>query len=146
MDSCVFCDIAGGAAPAALVYQDDHVVAFLDIRPLARGHLLVVPRAHSDRLEDLDPVHAASMFQAGQRMARALSRSDLATDGANLVVNDGRAAFQTVFHMHLHVIPRWNGDRFRLGVGVLRRKHRHPESTAAAIRVGLDRLSKEENL
>ncbi|WP_054715680.1 HIT family protein [Rhodococcus sp. SMB37] len=146
MDSCVFCAIAGGAAPAALVYEDNHVVAFLDIRPLARGHLLVVPRTHSERLEDLDPAHGASMFKAGQRLARALARSDLATDGANLVVNDGRAAFQTVFHTHLHIIPRWNGDRFRLGVGVLRRKHRAPESTAAAIRAGLDRLSTEENL
>ncbi|MFD6858315.1 HIT family protein [Rhodococcus sp. NPDC060086] len=145
MDSCVFCAIAGGAAPAALVYQDDRVVAFLDIRPLARGHLLVVPRAHSDRLEDLDPAYGASMFTAGQRLARALTRSDLATDGANLVVNDGRAAFQTVFHMHLHVIPRWNGDRVRLGIGAMRRKPRDPESTAAAIRAGLDRLSAEEN-
>lgn len=141
----MFCAIAGGGAPAALVYEDNHVVAFLDIHPLTRGHLLVVPRAHSERLEDLDPTSAASMFQAGQRLARALARSDLATDGANLVVNDGRAAFQTVFHMHLHVIPRWNGDRIRLGIGVLRRKPRHPESTAAAIRAGLDRLSTEEN-
>ncbi|MEE2033855.1 HIT family protein [Rhodococcus chondri] len=145
MSSCVFCAIAEGTAPAARVYENDDVVAFLDIRPIARGHTLVVPRTHAPRLEDLDPAHSAAMFRTGQRLARALARSDLAPDGTHLVLNDGRAAFQTVFHSHLHVLPRWRGDRLRVGLGLVRRRPHDPEATAAAIRAGLDRLATEEH-
>ena len=145
MGSCVFCDIVAGSARAARVYEDDDVVAFLDARPVAQGHVLVVPREHGSRLENLDPELGASMFRVGHRLARALSRSDLTTDGTNLVVNDGRAAFQAVFHTHLHVIPRRKGDRIRLGVGLVRRRAQNPDATAAAIRAGLDRLASEEN-
>ena len=127
------------------MYEDDDVVAFLDIRPIARGHTLVVPRVHAARLEDLDPADGAALFRAGQRIARAMSRCDLATDGTNLVLNDGRAAFQTVFHAHLHVLPRWEGDRVRMGVGLIRRRPHDPETTAALIRSGLDRLTSEEH-
>lgn len=141
----MFCAIVDGTAPAVRVLEDDDVVAFLDIRPVARGHTLVVPRTHAARLEDLDPAAGAAMFRAGQRIARALARSELSTDGTNLVLNDGRAAFQTVFHAHLHVVPRWSGDRLRLGVGLLRRQSHDPESTAALIRDGLDRLTAEEH-
>ena len=145
MSSCVFCAIAEGGAPASRVYEDDDVVAFLDIRPIARGHTLVVPRIHAARLEDLDPASGAAVFRAGQRIARAMSRSELATDGTNLVLNDGRAAFQTVFHTHLHVLPRWTGDRVRMGIGLLRRRPHDPDTTAALIRAGLDRLTSEEH-
>ena len=145
MGSCVFCDIVAGSARAARVYEDDDVVTFLDARPVARGHVLVVPREHVSRLENLEPELGASMFRAGHRLSRALSRSDLTTDGTNLVLNDGRAAFQAVFHTHLHVIPRRKGDRIRLGVGLVRRRAQNPDATAAAIRAGLDRLASEEN-
>jgi len=144
MGSCVFCDIVAGVAPAARVYEDDDVVAFLDARPVARGHVLVVPREHVSRLENLDPELGAAMFRAGQRLARALTRSSLPTEGTNLVLNDGRAAFQSVFHAHLHVLPRRKGDRIRLGVGLVRRRAHDPDATAAAIRAGLDRLASEE--
>jgi len=144
MDPCVFCAIAAGAAPSALVYRDPHVVAFLDIHPVARGHTLVVPRTHADRLEDLDPDAGAAMFRVAQRLGRAITRSNLRADGSNLVVNDGRAAFQTVFHVHLHVIPRWERDRVRLATGLLRRRLRDPDTVADAIRTGLDRLTTEE--
>ncbi|MEU5843108.1 HIT family protein [Rhodococcus sp. NPDC047139] len=145
MSSCVFCAIVEGSGPAARVYEDDDVVAFLDVRPIARGHTLVVPRVHAARLEDLDPSAGAAVFRAGQRIARAMSRSELATDGTNLVLNDGRAAFQTVFHAHLHVLPRWEGDRVRMGIGLIRRRPHDPETTAALIRAGLDRLTSEEH-
>ncbi len=145
MSSCVFCAIADGSGPATRVYEDDEVVAFLDIRPIARGHTLVIPRVHAARLEDLDPVSGAAVFRAGQRIARAMTRSELATDGTNLVLNDGRAAFQTVFHTHLHVLPRWGGDRVRMGIGLVRRRAHNPETTAALIRAGLDRLTAEEH-
>lgn len=145
MSPCVFCAIVGGTAPGTRVYEDDTVVAFLDIRPIARGHTLVVPRKHAERLEDLDPDDGAAMFRAGHRIARAMARSDLATDGTNLVLNDGRAAFQTVFHPHLHVLPRWKGDRVRMGIGLVRRRPHDPESTAAMIRAGLEHLTSEEH-
>ena len=142
--ACVFCDIVAGTAPARRVFEDETVVAFLDIRPISRGHVLVVPRAHAARLEELAPDDGAAMFRVGQRLARALARSDLTPDGAHLVLNDGRAAFQTVDHAHLHVLPRWNGDRLRLAAGLLRRRPDDPDAVAALIRAGLDRLEAED--
>lgn len=141
---CVFCDIVAGTAPARRVFEDGTVVAFLDIRPISRGHVLVVPRAHAARLEDLDPGDGAAMFRIGQHLSRALTRSDLAPDGTHLVLNDGRAAFQTVDHAHLHVLPRWSGDKLRLATGLVRRRPHDPDATAALIRAGLDRLEAED--
>ncbi|ATQ31656.1 HIT family protein [Rhodococcus ruber] len=146
MNSCVFCAIVRGDGPAVRVYEDDDVLAFLDIRPIARGHTLVVPRVHAPRLDDLDPGHGAALFRTGQRIARGMQRSDLAADGANLVFNDGRSAFQTVFHAHLHVLPRRRGDKLRLAAGLLRRRPHDPEATGAAIRAGLARLEAEDAL
>lgn len=142
--TCVFCDIVAGAAPATPVFEDENVVAFLDIRPITRGHTLVVPRAHAARLEDLDPDDGAAMFRTAQHLSRALARSDLAPDGAHLVLNDGRAAFQTVAHAHLHVLPRWSGDRLRLAAGLVRRRPHDPDAIAALIKAGLDRLEAED--
>ena len=135
---CVFCEIIAGRAESSLVYQDEHVIAFMDIQPLTPGHLLAVPRSHADYLEDLDEDLGAHLFRAGHRLARALRRSGLPCDGVNLFLADGEAAFQEVFHVHLHVIPRNRGDGFRLHA-----KWRHPpraelDSVAGQIRDGLD--------
>jgi histidine triad (HIT) family protein len=111
---CVFCAIASGHADASVVYSDEHVVAFMDIRPVTRGHLLVVPRRHFVGLTDLDPEDGARMFRTGQRMAAALRRSALPSEGVNLFLADGRVAGQEVFHVHLHVLPRNRGDGFRV--------------------------------
>lgn len=145
VSTCVFCAIVDGSAPSTPVLETDNVLAFLDIRPIARGHVLVVPRTHSSDLESLPPSLGEAVFAAGQRISRAMRRSDLGSDGANLVVNDGKAAFQTVFHTHLHVVPRWNGDKLRFARGFVTRRLREPESTAASIREGLDRLAAEES-
>lgn len=143
--TCVFCDIANGEAPSTTVLDTDEVLAFLDIRPISRGHVLVIPKRHSTDLDSLEPALGGSVFAAGQRISRAIRRSDLRSDGANLVVNDGRAAFQTVFHTHLHVVPRWNGDKLRFARGFVTRRLREPEKTASAIKVGLERLAREES-
>lgn len=143
MIECVFCGIVAGDLPATTVFETDDVLAFLDIRPVARGHIVVVPKLHAADLDSLDPTLGAAVFAAGHRLSRALRRSDLSTDGANLVVNDGRAAFQTVFHTHLHVVPRWTGDKLRFAGGFVFRRLRKPEETAAAIREGVVRLSRE---
>ena len=111
---CVFCDIVAGREPASVVYSDETVLALLDIRPLTAGHLLVIPRAHAPYLADLDPAVGGHMFSVAQQMAAALRRSGLPCQGVNLFLADGEAAFQEVFHVHLHVIPRNPGDGFRI--------------------------------
>jgi diadenosine tetraphosphate (Ap4A) HIT family hydrolase len=113
-DDCVFCRIGAEAAPASVVYRDGASVAFLDIRPLTPGHLLVIPRQHARDLAELDPDAGAELFRVGQRMAAALRRSGLRCEGVNFFLADGAAAGQEVFHVHLHVLPRFRGDGFRL--------------------------------
>ncbi len=117
--SCVFCEIAAGRAPASVVYSDEQVIAFLDIRPVTAGHLLVVPRAHAAGLADLLPADGAAMFTAAQRLAAALRVAGLPCEGINLFLADGETAGQEVPHAHLHVLPRARGDGFRLDVTFL---------------------------
>ncbi len=111
---CIFCEIAAGRAPGSLVYEDDLVLAFLDIRPVNPGHTLVVPREHYASLADLDEPAGSRMFTVAQRIAQALRESGLRCEGVNLFLADGEAAFQDVFHVHLHVLPRYRGDSFRI--------------------------------
>ncbi|MGV9678134.1 HIT family protein [Nocardia sp. NPDC003482] len=144
MSGCIFCRIVAGSAPSTRVYEDDTLLAFLDIRPITRGHTLVVPKQHATDLDELDHALGARVFTLGHRLAKAVRRSDLNADGANLVLNDGRAAFQTVGHVHLHVVPRKHGDRWGFATGFVLRRPHDTESTAAAIRAGLDRLETEE--
>ena len=107
--SCVFCAIAAGEAPAIRIYEDDGYLAILDFRPFTRGHTLVVPKQHTADLADTPPQTLADMVTLGQRIARAARSTELA-DATHLGINDGRAAFQSVNHIHLHVLPRRNGD------------------------------------
>ena len=111
---CIFCAIVSGDAPGSLVYADDVAVAFMDISPVNAGHLLVVPRRHVEMLADLDEETGAHLFTVATRMARAIRRCGVRCDGVNLFLADGEAAFQEVFHMHMHVIPRFSGDAFRI--------------------------------
>ena len=101
VESCIFCAIVAGDAPAHRVFENDHAVAFLDIRPVTRGHLLVVPRDHATDLNATHPDAAADVFRVGHTLARAMRHSDLRADGANLVINDGKAAFQTVLDQQM---------------------------------------------
>jgi len=110
----VFCGIVAGELPASVVYVDDEIMAFLDIRPVNPGHVLVIPRSHAAELSDLDPHIGGRMFQVAQDMTAAIRRSELRCDGVNLFLADGEAAGQEVFHSHLHVLPRYRGDKFRL--------------------------------
>jgi histidine triad (HIT) family protein len=112
--SCVFCDIVGGRSEASVVHEDERTVTFLDIRPVTPGHLLVVPRRHAPDLAELDPEDGAQLFRVGQRAAAALYESSLLCEGVNFFLADGEVAGQEVFHVHLHVIPRFEGDGFGL--------------------------------
>lgn len=114
MTGCVFCAIVAGEAEASVVGEDERGVAFLDIQPVTPGHLLVVPRRHADDLAGLDPDDGAAAFGLAQRSAAALRRSGLRCEGVNVWLADGEAAGQDVFHVHLHVVPRFPGDGFGL--------------------------------
>jgi diadenosine tetraphosphate (Ap4A) HIT family hydrolase len=117
MRSCIFCQILGGDAPASIVFRDGVCCAFLDIQPVNPGHALVIPVAHAPDLADLDAQVGAHMFTVAQRVAGALRESGIRCEGVNMFLADGIAAGQEVFHVHLHVIPRFSGDRFGLRFG-----------------------------
>lgn len=108
----VFERVLTGELPASFVFRDELVSAFMDIQPVTPGHTLVVPNVRAASLAELPPDTAAQMFRIGQRVAAALRASSLACEGVNLFMADGTAAGQTVFHMHLHVFPRFAGDGF----------------------------------
>jgi histidine triad (HIT) family protein len=114
---CTFCDIVTGQAPASLVHSDDAVLAFMDIQPVNPGHLLVIPRHHAASLSELDPQTGERIFRVGMELAAAVRASEVACEGVNLFLADGEAAGQEVFHVHLHVIPRFRGDGFGFRFG-----------------------------
>ena len=110
---CIFCKIMAGELPGQIVAEDERTVSFMDINPATRGHALVVPRVHVRDLLEIEPDDLAAVAQAAQRLAiRASER--LRADGVNLLNSCGRAAWQTVFHFHVHVIPRYEDDPLRL--------------------------------
>jgi histidine triad (HIT) family protein len=117
MEECVFCRIVKGASSASVAYSDEKVMAFMDIQPVNPGHVLVIPRAHASQLSELDGETGAHMFKIAMRISKALRISGIRCEGTNLFLADGEAAFQDVFHVHLHVIPRFRGDGFSMKFG-----------------------------
>lgn len=110
---CLFCKIAAGEVPATIVAEDDRTIAFMDINPATRGHALVIPRAHARDVGEIDPEDLKAVAAAAQGVAaRVIER--LGADGVNLLNSSGAAAWQTVFHFHMHVIPRYEGDPLKL--------------------------------
>ncbi len=110
---CLFCKIVAGELPAQIVDQDERTIAFMDISPATRGHALVIPRAHSRDLLQIAPEDLEATILTAQRLARRASER-LGAAGVNLLSSCGAAAWQTVFHVHVHVIPRYHGDPLRL--------------------------------
>ena len=117
MNNCVFCDILSGDLPLSVVFEDELVCAFMDIQPVNPGHVLIVPKQHVILLADLHEETGGHMFRIAQRIAVALRRSGVKCEGVNLFLADGEAAGQEVFHVHLHVLPRFAGDGFGLRFG-----------------------------
>lgn len=136
---CVFCAIVAGEAPAVRVHEDDDYLAILDIRPFTRGHTLVLPKQHTVDLTDTPTKTLAGMTAIGQRIANAVRATELA-DATNLAINDGPAAFQSVFHIHLHVLPRRNGDKLSLVKGILLRRDADRQATGRILRDALARI------
>jgi histidine triad (HIT) family protein len=111
--NCIFCKIVAGELPATIVDEDERTISFMDIAPATRGHALVIPRAHSADLLSVEPEDLTAATLAAQRLAARLEQR-LGADGVNLLNACGVVAFQTVFHFHIHVIPRYEGDPLRL--------------------------------
>lgn len=116
-DPCPFCRIARHEERASILAEDDAAMAFLDIRPVAVGHALVIPKAHAAFLADLPKELGARLLPMAMEVAAALRRSGLPCEGVNIHVADGAVAGQVIFHVHLHVIPRTRGDGFGLRMG-----------------------------
>jgi histidine triad (HIT) family protein len=113
MSDCLFCGIVAGDVPGQIVDSDEHTVAFLDINPATRGHALVVPREHAADLMDISDEDLARTVDAARRLARRMEET-LDPDGFNLINACRPAAWQSVFHFHIHVVPRYDDDPLEL--------------------------------
>jgi histidine triad (HIT) family protein len=112
-EDCIFCKIIAGEIPAQIIAEDERTIAFMDISPATRGHALVVPRAHARDLLEIEPADLEAAALTAQRVARRMPER-LGAEGVNLLNSCGRAAWQTVFHFHIHVIPRYSDDPLQL--------------------------------
>jgi histidine triad (HIT) family protein len=134
MTSCIFCQIINGTLPSSKVYEDEICVAFMDIQPVNPGHVLVVPKAHFADLADLPVEVGAHLFQVAQRIALSLPKTPVKNEGVDLFLANGAAAGQEIFHIHLHVIPRFadDGFGFRFGPNYVNLPERHELDLIAA--------------
>lgn len=114
MGDCVFCDIVSRDAPGSIVYEDDDVLAMMTLRPMSRGHMLVIPKDHATSLAELNQETGGKLFTTGMEIAQAARDSELECDGINFWLADGEIAGQEIFHVHLHVLPRSKQDGIEL--------------------------------
>ncbi|HID87924.1 MAG TPA: HIT family protein [Anaerolineae bacterium] len=135
---CIFCAIVEGRAPAHVVFEDEETLAFMDIHPANPGHTLIVPKKHVPNVYELDDGTAAAVMRTAVRVARAV-REALQPDGLNLLQSNGRAGGQAIFHLHMHVIPRWYGDGLHLARPPVGREQQTIEEVAARIREQLEK-------
>lgn len=108
-DNCIFCKIANGEIPSVSPYEDEDFKVIFDLNPASKGHALILPKQHFANLYELDDETASKVLKVAKRVTGAL-KEELGCDGYNLVQNNGEAAGQTVFHFHMHLIPRYKGD------------------------------------
>ncbi|MTE11256.1 HIT family protein [Nocardia aurantiaca] len=137
----IFSDIVAGRAPSSKVFEDEDVLAFMDIRPVTPGHVLVIPKKPARSLAELDPALGGKLFQVGQRIAAGLRESEVGCDGVNFFLADGVTAGQEVFHVHLHVIPRTPGDGFGLRARPTTPARADLDYLAGSIRGALTRIA-----
>lgn len=118
MKSCIFCGIASRETEASLVYEDALCLAFMDLFPMRPGHVLVVNKRHAQFVHQLTQEERAHLFETGNRIGQALRQTSLKPDALHFNINDGKAAHQTVPHVHLHVLPRYEGDLLAFAGGI----------------------------
>ena len=111
-EGCVFCKIVSGALPSNKVYEDDIVLAFLDIKPVNMGHTLIIPKKHFESIHDLPEEIGSHVMKIAKKISTALK--EIGADGTNITINNGKDAGQIIFHFHIHIIPRFTGDNLPL--------------------------------
>lgn len=130
--NCIFCKICAGDIPSATVYEDGDFRAIMDIAPAAKGHIIILPKKHSANLYELDEDTAAKALLLASKLAKAM-KAELACDGINLLQNNEEAAGQTVFHFHIHLIPRYHSDQVKMTWQPGKYAEGEAATTAAAI-------------
>lgn len=113
-ENCIFCKILAGEIPSTAVYEDDDFKAILDVNPAARGHVIILPKNHAANIYELPDEDASKIMIVAKKIATAIEKA-YHCDGVNILQNNGEAAGQTVFHLHVHVIPRFKGDTVNIG-------------------------------
>ena len=113
-ENCIFCNILAGEIPSTAVYEDDDFKAILDVSPAARGHVIILPKNHAANIYELPDEDASKIMVVAKKIATAIEKA-YHCDGVNILQNNGEAAGQTVFHLHVHVIPRFKGDTVNIG-------------------------------
>ena len=113
MSDCIFCKIANGEIPSYTVYEDDNFRAIMDIAPASKGHIIILPKQHAKDIFELDEDMASKIYVVAKKIAKVV-KDVTKCDGVNVLQNNGEAAGQTVFHLHMHVIPRWNNDNIKI--------------------------------
>ena len=108
--SCIFCRIARKEAPASIVYEDEEILVFMDTRPVTEGHTLIIPKKHYENIFDISAELNAKVYKIVKRVSLAVRKATKA-DGISIIQQNGRAAGQEVFHLHVHVIPRYEGQK-----------------------------------
>ena len=114
--NCIFCKILAGEIPSATVYEDDDFKAILDVNPAARGHVIILSKNHAANIFELPDEDASKVMVVAKKIATAVQKT-YSCDGVNILQNNGKAAGQTVFHLHVHVIPRYEGDMDSIRIG-----------------------------
>ena len=113
-DDCIFCKVHSGEIPSEKVYEDEHAVAVMDINPWTRGHAVVIPRRHAANIYEIDDAELSAVILAAKRLATTMRDTLRGCAGVNLLQSNGAVAWQTIFHLHFHVIPRYEGDPLQL--------------------------------
>ena len=116
VDNCIFCKILADEIPSSVVYEDDMFRAILDVNPAAKGHVIILPKKHAANIFELPDEEASKILIVARKIAKALKET-YHCDGVNILQNNGEAAGQTVFHLHVHVIPRFEGDTDHINIG-----------------------------
>lgn len=136
MTQCIFCRIVAGQIPSTRVYEDEHTLAFMDIGQVNPGHVLVAVKPHVENLFELDDVLAGAVFRTAARVGKAI-RAAFQPHGLSVYQASGQASGQTVFHLHVHLVPRWDGDGMELTWPVKNPPREMLEQNAARIRAAL---------
>jgi len=140
---CIFCKIAAKEAEAEILFENDEVLSFLDINPVNYGHALVIPKKHFDNFLEVPQAKLDGIIKAVQIVSAAV-KSSLNPDGINLVVNNGKAAGQSVFHFHFHIIPRFHDDDFKFRLNLKQYKNGFMKETGDKIRLNVKTRNNNE--